>query len=123
MNDASRCAEIVHRHARTFALASRMLPNEKRRGVFAAYAFCRTADDIVDLAGNDHPLARLVAYREALDAALNGAADDPVLRELAWAVGRFGVPVSALEKSLSVALALVPQESTSKVPFFCSDHV
>ena len=33
------------------------------------------------------------------------------------------VPVTAWELSCSVAFALVPQESTSKVPFFCSDQV
>jgi phytoene synthase len=100
MRDASRCEEIVRRHARTFALASRMLPREKRRGVFAAYAFCRTADDIVDLAAGEDALTRLRTYREALTRALNGADDHPVLREVAWAVRRFGVPVSALDTLL-----------------------
>ena len=32
-------------------------------------------------------------------------------------------PVTALEWSASIALALVPQESTSNVPFFCSAQV
>src|SRR5687767_1315582 len=46
--DALHCASIVRTHARTFHAASRLLGDEKRRGAFALYAFCRVADDIVD---------------------------------------------------------------------------
>ena len=33
------------------------------------------------------------------------------------------LPLKACDQSLSIALALRPHESTSKVPFSCSDHV
>jgi phytoene synthase len=35
-------------NSRSFSLASRLLPLEKRRAARALYAFCRTTDDIVD---------------------------------------------------------------------------
>lgn len=46
----SLCASITRQHSRTFYLASGLLPLQKRRAVRALYAFCRTCDDIVDLA-------------------------------------------------------------------------
>ena len=52
VDDAAFCRQIVRTHARTFWLASHFLPPEKRRAAFALYAFCRVADDLVDLAGS-----------------------------------------------------------------------
>ena len=48
-DDAAPCRRIVRTHARTFWLASHFLPPEKRRSAYALYAFCRVADDLVDL--------------------------------------------------------------------------
>ena len=38
--------------ARSFYFASRFLPLEKRRAVFALYDYCRHADNLVDLRGD-----------------------------------------------------------------------
>lgn len=43
------CEEITRSNSRSFYMASRFLPDEKRRAVRALYAFCRHTDDIVDL--------------------------------------------------------------------------
>jgi phytoene synthase len=101
--DANYCARITRQHARTFTLASRFLPAEKRRAVFAVYAFCRTADDIVDddtRSADDARLA-LFACRRALDAALAGHPRGPILRELARAVHRFAIPADVLHELLN----------------------
>jgi len=45
------CARITYENSRTFFLASGLLPEEKRRGARALYAFCRITDDIVDEPG------------------------------------------------------------------------
>lgn len=88
------CAGITRRSSRTFHLASALLPPAKRRGVRALYAFCRTADDLVDRAADAEP----AAVRAALaDLQRRMLADHPPpgdLVALAWADtrARFGVP-------------------------------
>ncbi|HKJ33336.1 MAG TPA: squalene/phytoene synthase family protein [Balneolales bacterium] len=42
------CRYITKEYAKTFYLATRFLPNEKQRAIFAVYALCRTLDNIVD---------------------------------------------------------------------------
>ena len=42
------CRNVTREHAKTFYLATRFLPNEKQRGIFAVYALCRYLDDLVD---------------------------------------------------------------------------
>ena len=111
-SDAPLCERIVREHARTFALASRLLPPHKRRGAFALYAFCRVADDIVDVANPDDPAASahaLAEFDESLTLAVAGFPEDPLFRELMWAAGRFGVPSSLLHDLVAaVARDLTP---------------
>lgn len=101
--DARECERITRRHARTFTLASRFLPPAKRRAAFAVYAFCRTADDIVDqaLPGGECPSVAIARYRRALDDALAGAPNGPVFRELARAVAAFALPADVLHRLIS----------------------
>ena len=42
------CEDVTAVNSRSFFLASRLLPPEKRQAVRALYAFCRVTDDIVD---------------------------------------------------------------------------
>jgi 15-cis-phytoene synthase len=42
------CRAIAHRYGANFSVGFRFLPSAKRRAVYAAYAFCRWADDIAD---------------------------------------------------------------------------
>lgn len=42
------CARITRENAKSFYFASFPLPPAKRNATYATYAFCRTADDIVD---------------------------------------------------------------------------
>ena len=111
--DAAHCARVTRAHARTFALASYLLPAPKRRAAFALYAFCRVADDMVDraVAGHEGEVARaLGAYRRRLDAALDGRADDPLFRELARVAAEHAIPAAVLHELLDgVARDLVPE--------------
>ena len=105
MSDARICAEIANSHARMFALAGRLLPAEKRRGTFALYAVCRTADDIVDRAkpGVSAEALRieLADFADGVRSALRGAPHGAIERELAWASERFHVPAAALDELLA----------------------
>ena len=102
-NDEAHCRQIVRTHARTFALASRFLPDEKRCAAFALYAFCRVADDIVDLGLREEARdvsAQLAAYRNQLDETLAGRPTGPVFRELLRAAQLYDVPASVLHELL-----------------------
>jgi phytoene synthase len=89
------CREITRAASKTFYLASLFLGAEKRRAVWAVYAFCRTADDLVDRTA---PAAERVAALDRLErkllAALDGQADDPILVAYADAARRFEIPVA-----------------------------
>lgn len=92
-DDWSTCREIAQRHGRSFYLASLCLPMHRRRAVHATYAFCRVADDLVDLAG---PLSRreidvrLADWQDQLD-----KPRDPVARAFARAREEFDIPTAA----------------------------
>lgn len=49
----SYCSSITAQHSKTFYAATGLMPGDKRRAVRALYAFCRTADDIVDCSQGD----------------------------------------------------------------------
>ena len=44
----AHCDSVTAAHSHSFALATRLLPPDKRRSVRALYAFCRVTDDLVD---------------------------------------------------------------------------
>jgi phytoene synthase len=102
-SDALHCERIVRSHARTYALASYILPTKKRRAAFAFYAFCREADDIVDRATphDRKTVARkLQSHRRDLTEALEGRPRGAVMREVRWAVREFSLPGDVLYELL-----------------------
>ena len=57
----------------SFYWAMRLLPRDRRNGMYAVYVFCREVDDIAD--GErpvEHKLAALAAWREEIDALYDG---------------------------------------------------
>jgi phytoene synthase len=98
LDDARTCQRIVARHARTFSMASRLLPAEKRRGVFAIYATCRTADDLVDVSSDATPVDSLRRFRDRAFRAFESRSEEPILRELARAWHQFDVPDETLHE-------------------------
>jgi phytoene synthase len=103
VDDAAHCRQIVRTHARTFWLASHFLTPEKRRSAYALYAFCRLADDLVDLSAQSSPTLtamRLATYRRDLAEALSDRPHGPVFRELHRAVRQHDVPASVLHELL-----------------------
>jgi 15-cis-phytoene synthase len=88
------CRDIVKRNSKTFYLSSLFLSPERKRAVWAVYAFCRTADDIVDgIAPARARLAALDAWERRLRDAYRGIADEPVFTAFADAARRFSVPI------------------------------
>lgn len=126
LSDPAYCRHIVRTHARTFWLASHFLSPAKRRACFALYAFCRIADDMVDLAAAEQrsDVALLLAdYRQELDDALAGRPNGPVFRELTRAATLFEVPSAVLHELLDgVARDCAPEryESWSDLATYCA---
>ncbi|MCC3652546.1 phytoene/squalene synthase family protein [Streptomyces sp. S07_1.15] len=112
------CRRLNARHGKTYFLATRLLPVERRPAVHALYGFARWADDIVDDLGCDtSPSERSMALerlRERLTAGLRdggrygdgapadtpadapngtpaGADDEPVVRALAHTAHRYAI--------------------------------
>lgn len=46
--DFDYCEEVIKKHSKSFYAAFSTLPKQKAMSVYAVYAFCRKADDIVD---------------------------------------------------------------------------
>ncbi|HVE69861.1 MAG TPA: phytoene/squalene synthase family protein [Thermoanaerobaculia bacterium] len=91
----AHCRAIAHKHGANFSLGFRFLPKRKRRAVYAAYAFCRVADDIADESVDEGRGARLDAWQQELDRAYSGTPTDPITIALADALQHFDIPKSA----------------------------
>ena len=109
------CRAIAHKHGANFSVGFRFLPRAKRRAVYAAYAYCRVADDIADegvgsrqltVGSRELPadgqlptvncrLVELDAWQRELDAAYENRPTHPVTIALADALTRFAIPKSA----------------------------
>jgi phytoene synthase len=63
--DLQACESLMRGGSRSFFAASRVLPSRIRSAAVALYAFCRVADDAIDLAPD--PALALVALRRRLD--------------------------------------------------------
>jgi presqualene diphosphate synthase len=67
----------------SFYWAMRLLPRDRRNGMYAIYAFCREVDDIADGERQvEHKLAALAAWREEIDALYDGHPSHLVARAL-----------------------------------------
>jgi phytoene synthase len=88
------CRAIAHEHGANFSVGFRFLPRVKRRAVYAAYAYCRVADDIADedVIATDERLRQLDAWQQELDAAYSGTPTHPITIALADALRHFAIP-------------------------------
>jgi phytoene synthase len=87
------CRAAIERHSASFALAARLLPAHLGADAAVAYAFCRRADDAIDLVSPEQQPAALARLRAELDRVYGGEAlVDPVLAAFQGVVQRRGVP-------------------------------
>ena len=94
--DLAACRARLRAGSKSFTAAARLLPAAVRDAATVLYAFCREADDAVDLHhGGDGTCARL---RARLDAVYAGAPQaDPIDRALAAVVSSHAVPRALLD--------------------------
>jgi len=94
LSGADRTTARATRSSRTsFYYSFLLLPREKRRAIYAIYAFCRAADDVADGAGDPAEKARgLLEWREELARCYEGDPRHPVTEALLRAVRRYSLP-------------------------------
>jgi 15-cis-phytoene synthase len=90
--DYARCARITRQASSNFYYAFMLLPLERRRALYAVYAFCRFVDDIADDDSITDPAAMLARWRDELDNVFAGTPTRPVSRALAENTARFNIP-------------------------------
>ena len=103
-NAAELCSRLTRRSRSNFYYAFLALPKPRRDALYAVYAFCRTVDDVADLAagrGADAAAQRreLGEWRREVARCYesSGAPEHPIARRLALAVRAYGIPRTALE--------------------------
>ncbi|MFF7177038.1 squalene/phytoene synthase family protein [Streptomyces sp. NPDC008121] len=92
----TRCRQLNARHGRTYFLATRLLPLERRCAVHALYGFARWADDIVDDLDRAQPPAERDRLLRLLESDLarglrTGHGDEPVVRAVADTAERYAI--------------------------------
>lgn len=100
----SHCRAITRFYAKTFYMATRFLPNEKQRSIFAIYGLCRYLDDLVDETVDlmDHSSidisqvdAKLDEFKAKLTGVYNGEeSDDPILTAFSDTLKKYHIPMS-----------------------------
>ena len=97
--DLDACRELMRGGSKSFFAASKLLPARLRPPATALYAYCRLADDVIDL-GQDPKLA-MQDLQQRLDEIYEGrpgAMDAD--RALAHVVHRYGIPRGLLDALL-----------------------
>ncbi len=86
------CAQITRDASTNFYYAFLTLPEDKRRAIYATYAFCRLCDDIVDEPDRSgDPATELAEVRKNLGDAYGGTESGAIWTALADSQKRFGI--------------------------------
>ena len=107
----AQCRDLNKRYGTTYYWSTFALPRVKRHHVWALYAFCRRADDIVDEMDGT-PLAEREAALESFGDRLfvdldGGGSDDPVLKAVVHTVRAFDIDPDCFRRFLrSMAMDL-----------------
>ena len=92
---------VLSEKSKSFALATRLLPPEVADNVVVLYAYCRRADDAVDLAPAAEQPARLRELRDELDRVFAPAAvSEPDLAAFQAVVREYEIPRLYLDELL-----------------------
>jgi phytoene/squalene synthetase len=104
------CRDLTRREAKNWYYGFISLPAEKRRAIYAAYAFSRECDDDSDTDGSiESKRAAVERTRRRLDEAYSGRTEDPILVALSDAVHRYDIPREYFEELIAGACTAVMQ--------------
>ena len=104
---ASASAQITRKSDSNFYYAFLLLPEARRRAIYALYSFCRKLDDCVDEpdGGGEEGLQR---YMDEVERAYAGRPTTDLGRDLAETVARFPIPRSCFDE---IAEGFISEES------------
>ena len=98
------CRQLNKRFGTTYYWSTLVLPRVKQHHVWALYAFCRYADDIVDDLGPATVEQRAIALADFGDRffvdAERGRSDDPVLKAVVHTVQAFDIDLDCFRRFL-----------------------
>ncbi len=89
------CDRIARNRAKNFYPAFRFLPKDRRLALSAFYAYCSLSDDIADdesISSVEQRIEQLRAWRQKLDACLNGSPNDQIFIAIHDSVTRYNLP-------------------------------
>ena len=99
----SHCRAITRFYAKTFYMATRFLPNEKQRSIFAIYGLCRYLDNLVDECEDiiqnqqvdiSEVNEKLDAFIADLKAIYNGeVSTNPILIAFSDTIQKYDIPI------------------------------
>ncbi|MBA3528855.1 MAG: phytoene/squalene synthase family protein [Propionibacteriaceae bacterium] len=99
------CARLTREFGTTYFWGAALLPKSRRRHVYAIYALCRLADDIVDDAetvrreSGSQTAARLQQFADGFRTSLAaGDSADPVMAAVVDTVGRAGIDPECFDR-------------------------
>ncbi len=96
------CARLTWRHGTTYFWGAVLLPRRQRKHVYAVYALCRLADDIIDLPDTGDPAvveAQLDRFEQQFRTALvERNSEDPVLAAIVQTVVSCGIEPECFER-------------------------
>ena len=95
------CLSVMQNNSKSFYFAAQSLPDDKRKGVGALYAFCRLVDDIVD---ESHKRAEniniiLDELKSSVSLLATGAnSDHTILMAFGHTIRKFQIPVTYIHE-------------------------
>lgn len=87
--DYKFCENIIKENSKSFYSAFSILPREKRNSIYSIYAFCRLADDSVDILNSKE---NLLDIEKSLDDLIEGnPPDTPIFRALSHTFTQYSI--------------------------------
>ncbi len=87
----SRCAELARTHYENFSVGSWLLPGDKRKHIYAVYAFCRFVDDLGDEYEGDR-IEALDAWEREVNLCYEDTPRHPYMVALQETIRAFDIP-------------------------------
>ncbi|MDD3306085.1 MAG: phytoene/squalene synthase family protein [Acetobacterium sp.] len=96
--DLDWCEALTKKNSSSFYRAFKKLPPKRAKAVFAIYAFCRIADDAIDVDNNPEMVKDMTVKLAAFEA--GATPDEAMWRALRWAFDTFPLRIRPFQEML-----------------------